>query len=198
MFITFEGIDGSGKTTQAKRLFNFLISIGQLACVTREPGGSFTGEKIRNIILSDELDDVTNFFLFNAARSDHCRNFIKPRLDDGYWVICDRFFDSTDVYQSNIDYSIRKICQKMAIPPGCYPSRTYVIDIPGSVAVERLRNRQDKLTSFDAKSEAEHEENRQKFRRLNNSDGRLVFIDGTKSEQEVFRQIFDNIPIKGN
>ena len=193
-FISFEGIDGSGKTTQASRLCNFLTDLGQKARLTREPGGSFAGERIRSIILTEELDDITNFFLFNAARSDHCRSIVKPLLDEGFWVICDRFFDSTDVYQSNIDYSIRKMCQKMAVPAGCFPSKTFVIDIPGSVAVERLQARQGKLTSFDAKSEKEHEANRQKFLRLHNGDGRLVFIDGTGTEQEVFRKIFDNLP----
>ena len=102
MFITFEGPDGSGKTTQIKRLKAFLEQNGIQVVLTREPGGTLIGEKIREIILDKdhiEMDNLTEALLYAASRAQHVAQVIRPNLDAGRTVICDRFMDSSLVYQ---------------------------------------------------------------------------------------------------
>src|ERR1700760_4026883 len=104
-FITFEGGEGTGKSTQSALLANKLESIGLGVLTTREPGGSPGAEIIRHVLLSGAakpLGAETEAILFAAARDDHVRNTIKPALDAGKWVICDRFIDSTRVYQGTL------------------------------------------------------------------------------------------------
>ena len=102
LFITFEGIDGSGKSTQSQLLAKSLESIGQSVILTREPGGSEGAEIIRSLLVSGETDrwsPETEILLFTAARRDHLEKTIQPALDKNQIVICDRFVDSTRVYQ---------------------------------------------------------------------------------------------------
>ena len=97
--LIFEGIDGSGKTTQLKKLRDYLELKNQKVFVTREPGGSEFGEECRRLFLNNQLDGLTEAFLAFAARNDHITQKIKPALQLGYWVLCDRFSDSTIAYQ---------------------------------------------------------------------------------------------------
>lgn len=101
-FVTFEGCEGVGKSTQVKKLKEYLASRGINAVFTREPGGTPISEQIRTIILDPEnksMDDVTELMLYAAARRQHTQEFIKPRLENGETVICDRYIDSTTAYQ---------------------------------------------------------------------------------------------------
>ncbi|MDD7158654.1 MAG: dTMP kinase [Firmicutes bacterium] len=101
-FVTFEGCEGVGKSTQVKKLKEYLVSRGINAVFTREPGGTPISEQIRTIILDPEnksMDDVTELMLYAAARRQHTQEFIKPRLENGETVICDRYIDSTTAYQ---------------------------------------------------------------------------------------------------
>ena len=102
-FITFEGGEGTGKSTQARKLADRLEAAGIATLVTREPGGTALGEDIRALILKDRPQDpLTELLLFAAARAEHMTAVIRPALDDGTWVISDRFIDSTRVYQGKL------------------------------------------------------------------------------------------------
>ena len=107
LFITFEGTEGSGKTTQSKILYEHLKSQNIKTIWTREIGGVEIAEKIRDIILHNEMDIMTEFLLVLAARKEHITKLIKPSLEDGYVVICDRFIDSTLVYNEYSKFSIQ-------------------------------------------------------------------------------------------
>ena len=102
MFITFEGIEGCGKTTQVKRFAKRLKGLGISLITTLEPGGTRIGKDIRKILLDSRnrnLSPLTELFLYAADRAQHVKELIKPALDEGKWVICDRFFDATVAYQ---------------------------------------------------------------------------------------------------
>ena len=99
MFIVFEGMDGTGKSTQAKLLSEALVKRGTPNVLTREPGGCPSAEQIRNLVLAKEFLPTTELLLMLAARNEHWHNTIQPALKKGQWVICDRYIDSTRVYQ---------------------------------------------------------------------------------------------------
>lgn len=130
-FITFEGGEGAGKSTQAKRLAERLERAGISVIVTREPGGTPVGEDVRELIMRDHpTDPVTELLLFAAARAEHVTSVIRPALDDGTWVISDRFMDSTRVYQGKL-YGLEPefIAQleKFTVAPD-YPDLTLILD----------------------------------------------------------------------
>lgn len=146
LFITFEGIEGSGKSTQAAQLADYLESSHVPLIMTREPGGTALGEKIRSLLISPEnkdMDDLTEVFLFAAARRQHVCQLIKPSLSDGMTVICDRFADATMAYQGygrglnpdDIKY-INDLCLW-----GVKPDITFLIDIDVDLSFERIRRR---------------------------------------------------------
>ena len=115
--LIFEGIDGSGKSTQIQMLSDFLKSKNQKVLVTREPGGSKFGENCRKLFLNEKLDGLTEAFLAFASRNEHILQKIKPALKVGYWVLCDRFSDSTIAYQGygrgvDIDF-LQKVASEM-------------------------------------------------------------------------------------
>ena len=115
-FITFEGIDGSGKSTQIRKLAKFLEDNGFDIIITREPGGSVGGEEIRNLLLQGAVDRwyaETEILLFTAARRDHLERIILPALQDGKIVICDRFTDSTRMYQGMRGPKLRDLVDKL-------------------------------------------------------------------------------------
>lgn len=145
IFITFEGIDGSGKSTQAKKLFGELTQRGLKTILTREPGGSPGSECIRRLLLENgKLDwsDLTELLLFFAARRDHVEKTILPALHDGTIVICDRYTDSTRVYQGGENPQFRKIIdslQKHVIQ--LEPDLTFILSINSKLAMQRTRDR---------------------------------------------------------
>lgn len=140
-FITFEGIDGSGKTTQTRRLADYLRKTGRKVVLTREPGGSPGAEEIRRLLVEGDPDrwsGETESLLFTAARRDHLEKTIRPALDDGCIVISDRFADSTRVYQGAARGDLRAFVERlhdMAI--GIEPDLTLVIDMDPAVALDR-------------------------------------------------------------
>ncbi len=110
-FLIFEGVDGSGKSTQIEKVRNFIKSKNQKVIVTREPGGSKFGEKCRTLFLREKVDGLTEVFLALASRNEHIKQTINPALESGYWVLCDRFSDSTIAYQGygrGVDVSFLK------------------------------------------------------------------------------------------
>lgn len=148
-FITFEGIDGSGKTTVATALHDMLSSSFALKQVilTREPGGTRFGQRIREIVLNEQCIDVARLFLMLADRTQHCVEILKPYLEKGHVVISDRYTDSTIVYQSNIGLTPTVINALNEISKhGIVPNLTFLLDVEQHIAIERIRK---SLKTFD-------------------------------------------------
>ncbi|WJH36350.1 dTMP kinase [Paenibacillus sp. CC-CFT747] len=146
VFITFEGPDGSGKTTQLHRLAEHLRRLGQDPLVTREPGGTAIGDKIREIILSPEnkeMADPSEVLLYAASRAQHVQEKILPALEQGRLVICDRFVDASVAYQAyglGMNREAVEAINRFATS-GLKPDRTYLLDVSPEISRERLLNR---------------------------------------------------------
>ena len=145
-FITFEGGEGSGKSTQAQRLAERLGARGIDVVVTREPGGSPFAEALRALILDPETPPhsaLSEALLFYAARADHLEKTIRPALNDGRWVICDRFSDSTRVYQSEaggLPAEVFDALEEMVVAPTS-PDLTLILDLPAELGLGRAHGR---------------------------------------------------------
>jgi dTMP kinase len=187
-FITFEGGEGTGKSTQAKKLAERLQSKGIATLVTREPGGTPLGEDIRGLILKDRPQDpLTELLLFAAARAEHMTAVIRPALDDGTWVISDRFIDSTRVYQGKL-YSIEpdliRLLEKYIVGHD-FPNLTLILDLPAEAGLERAASR-GTLSRYDAERIETHEKLRQGFLEIAEANAdRCVLIDGQLSVDSV-------------
>jgi len=179
-FITFEGGEGVGKSTQAKRLAERLERHGIPVVVTREPGGTPVGEDVRSLILKDRpTDPVTELLLFAAARAEHVTAVIRPALDEGTWVISDRFIDSTRVYQGKLyglEPELIRNLEHYTVAPD-YPDLTLILDLPASEGVERARVR-GTLSRYDAERIETHENLRKGFLEIATEEPkRCVLID---------------------
>ena len=153
-FIVFEGIDGSGKTTQINQLSKWLISTDLIPennklVITREPGGTKLGKSIRSLLLDTSIgkspDSITELLLYAADRSQHVNEIIRPTLDQGDWVISDRFCGSTLAYQGygrKLDINVIKDLEAIATQ-GIAPDITFLLDIPIEESIRRRRNRKD-------------------------------------------------------
>ena len=139
MFITFEGLDGSGKTTHIERLHYFLkYELKKNVMATREPGGTELAEELREILLNREMSDRTRIMLFNAARSDHVDKLIRPSLESGQIVLCDRYTDSTLAYQGVDDLHIKMANDVNAYGSyGLYPDLRIFLDISPQTCIDR-------------------------------------------------------------
>lgn len=158
LFITLEGGEGSGKTTLAKKLKEYYESLSYEVVLTREPGGTELGEKIRNYVVNEELNSTTELLLFSAVRRNHILTKILPALDSGKIVICDRYITSTFVYQGimgKIPLGIVDQFQDITITPpdrgrSIYPDIEILLDIDPEVGLKRIENR-DGNNKFDLK-----------------------------------------------
>lgn len=169
MFITFEGGEGVGKSTQIELLRQYFHQQGKLVITTREPGGTAFANKLRTIMLEQELyDPLTEYSLIATARRDHILNLIKPKLDDGYMVLCDRFFDSSIVYQGIVKgLDMNKINQLHdIINENFLPELTILLDMEAEHAQQRVFLRQEKMNHYDAKNSAFHKKIREGFLQL--------------------------------
>lgn len=180
-FITFEGGEATGKSTQSKRLAERLERAGIPVIVTREPGGTPVGEDVRALIMKDRpTDPVTELLLFAAARAEHMTSVIRPALYDGTWVISDRFIDSTRVYQGKL-YGLERTfidqLEKFIVAPD-YPDLTLILDLPASAGIERAELR-GTLSRYDAERIETHEALREGFLEIAEKEPqRCVIIDG--------------------
>jgi len=184
MLITFEGIDGSGKSTQAKRLYEHLKSLGYKVSLYRDPGSTELAEKIRELILGFEIDPTTELLLFECARSSLMWEKILPDLRDGKVVIVDRFIDSTMAYQGygrEINLGTVNILNHIAIR-GRKPDITFLLNVPLEMALERIKG---KRTRFEDKDYLRRVRDAYILIAHEQKD-RIVMLDGTRSEEEVF------------
>jgi dTMP kinase len=193
-FITFEGIDGSGKSTQAKRLASFLGARGVDVVLTREPGGSPGAEEIRRLLVEGEPDrwsPETEILLFTAARRDHLEKTIRPALARGAIVISDRFADSTRVYQGAARGDLRGLVDKLHDAViATEPDLTFVIDMSPEAALRRGLARQSGEDRFEDMGLDFQEKLRTGFLSLTNERAdRCVLIDGMRDPDTIANDI---------
>lgn len=193
-FITLEGIDGSGKSTQARRLADTLRTAGRDVVLTREPGGSPGAEEIRRLLVEGDPDrwsGETEILLFTAARRDHLEKTIRPALEDGRIVISDRFADSTRVYQGAARGELRDFVDRlhdMAI--GIEPDLTLVIDMDPAIALSRGLARNSGEDRFEDLGEGFQSRLRDGFLALaSEHPGRCTLIDGNRDADAVAANI---------
>lgn len=194
-FITFEGGEGTGKTTQARRLRAELDARRITAIVTREPGGSPGAEEIRSLLVQGDparWNPLTEALLFYAARCDHTERTIKPALAEGKWVICDRYSDSSYAYQGAGRGLDRETVRRIeAIAIGDFkPDLTFVLDLPPEVGLERAGRRGNDETRFEGFDALFHSRMRKAFLDLaRRAPDRCILIDASKDEDAVARAV---------
>ncbi|RAP41849.1 dTMP kinase [Rhodovulum viride] len=193
-FITFEGIDGSGKSTQARALAERLRAGGHEVVLTREPGGSPGAEEIRRLVLEGDPDRwsaETELLLFTAARRDHLERTIGPALDRGAVVICDRFADSTRVYQGITRGDLRATVDRLHdLMIGREPDLTVILDMAPATGLARARGRNGSEERFEDFGEALQARSRQGFLDLAAEfPGRCRVVDADRAPDEVARDI---------
>ena len=194
-FITFEGIDGSGKSTQIRKLAKFLEDNGFDIIITREPGGSVGGEEIRNLLLQGAVDRwsaETEILLFTAARRDHLERIILPALQGGKIVICDRFTDSTRMYQGMRGPKLRDLVDKLTKEViNCDPDLTIVIDIDPEISLERAKSRKTVEERFEDFGIDLQKKMRTGFIDLSKEfNSRIEVVNGQQSVDEIAKEIF--------
>jgi dTMP kinase len=189
VFLSFEGIDGSGKSTQARLLADALRALGHSVCLTREPGGSTGAEEIRRLVLEGEPDrwsTETELLLFTAARRDHLEKTIRPALARGEVVISDRFADSTRIYQGLTRGDLRDTVDRLHdLVIGCEPDLTVLIDIDPSLGLSRAVARAGKEMRFEDMGIAVQEKARAGFLALAAAHPRFAVIDGARAPESV-------------
>ncbi|HYI74841.1 MAG TPA: dTMP kinase [Gaiellaceae bacterium] len=190
MFVTFEGLDGSGKTTQAELLRARLEADGTTVLGTREPGGTELGDRIRNLVLYGEhVEPWAEALLYAAARAQHVEQVIRPGLEDGAVVICDRYVDSSVAYQGvgrGLGFD-RVLDINLAATDGLMPAQTFLLEIdPGHVAI-RVGEDHDRLESED---EEFHARVATGYRELvERFPERIVVLDGTRLPEEIAEDV---------
>src|SRR5438477_6753959 len=199
-FITFEGGEGTGKSTQGKRLAARLTGEGRAVVVTREPGGTPTAEAIREFVLAGlavELGARGEALLMATARADHVARVVRPALERGDWVISDRFLDSTRVYQAGAgkaDEAYLDALERLAVGD-TRPDLTIILDLPVATAMRRLaaRHAGDAAVAdrFERDDVATHETRRRAYLAIAAREPkRCVVIDAGRSEDEVAAAVF--------
>ncbi len=200
-FVTFEGGEGSGKSTQIKMLAERLNGARLPTIVTREPGGSPGAEVIRHVVLSGMgklLGPETESLLFAAARDDHVDQVIRPALDQGKWVLCDRFTDSTRVYQGQlgkVDPKLIRAMERVTIG-SLRPDLTLVLDVPVAVGLQRAIKRRGSAIAdrFEEEGLSFHEKLRDAYRQIAADDPqRCVLIDANADEATVGVRIWASL-----
>ena len=210
MFITFEGIDGCGKTTQVRRLVDRLTNLAVPVIHTLEPGDTRIGRDIRSILLDTKnkgMSPLAEVLLYAADRAQHLMEVIRPALSQNKWVVCDRFFDATTVYQGYARGQdiplIKTLNEKTCL--GVRPDMTILVDCPVEVGLKRAieRNRllrQEEQARFEKENMTFHQAVRKGYLEVAEKEpDRFVVVDGTlsmkKLEQVIFEHIRPHIPI---
>ncbi|MCF6368562.1 dTMP kinase [Rhizobium halophilum] len=192
LFVTFEGGEGAGKSTQIRRLADVLRSRGCDVLVTREPGGSIGAEAVRHVILSGAAEEFgvrMEAILFAAARNDHVEEVIRPALAQNAIVLCDRFMDSSRVYQGvtgNLESDFLDALQRVAIH-GLRPDCTIILDLPAAIGLARVRARSEgaSLDRFEREELQTHEKRREAFLEIAASDPVRCRIVNAERDEDV-------------
>jgi dTMP kinase len=195
-FITFEGSEGCGKTTQVQKLAERLARSGVTHLVTREPGGTPIGETIRELLQfaphNSSMTPETELFLFEASRSQLVREIIKPALERGMCVIADRFFDSTTVYQGAARTLDRELIERLnTFAVGdCIPDVTFVLDVDAATAKSRMQGPR-KTDRMEQQPAEFYERVRAGYRALTKREpSRVILIDGSRTADEIENEIW--------
>ncbi len=198
-FITFEGGEGAGKTTQTQLLVDHLRHQGMEVVQTREPGGTKGAEEIRNLLVTGDVnrwDPLTEALLIMAARVDHWNKVIQPALREGKWVICDRFMDSTLAYQGygrGVDIAFLENLYKNTLPNST-PNRTYVFNIDPQQGLTRSFNRRNKELRFENMDISFHEKLHGGFLEIAKKEPtRCLVIDATQDIETIKEIIIRDI-----
>jgi len=210
MFITFEGIEGSGKTTQIRHAVEFLKQRGKDCIVTREPGGTVTGQKIRAILLDPEsrgMDPSTELLLYMADRAEHVNKVVRPSLSAGKTVLCDRYFDATVAYQGyarGLDLDLLSKLHRLIIDD-LKPDKTILLDLPPEAGLSRAWKQIEEgtragfETRFEKEALAFHEKVREGYLDLARREpGRFVVIDAMKDEDQVRQDIIKVLSLRAS
>jgi dTMP kinase len=199
-FITFEGSEGSGKSTQAARLAAHLDRCGVPYMLTREPGGTPIGESIRELLQfaphNSNMTPQTELLLFEANRSQLVREVIKPALELGVCVIADRFLDSTTVYQGAARKLDRRMIERLNAfaVDDCIPDITFVLDIDAASAQSRIQREQRKPDRMEQQPPDFYDRVREGYRELaTNEPNRVVLIDGSGDPGDIEQQIWKSL-----
>tara|TARA_B100000530_G_scaffold162320_1_gene102208 strand:+ start:2055 stop:2687 length:633 start_codon:yes stop_codon:yes gene_type:complete len=199
LLITFEGGEGTGKSTQSKLLYDYLKSKTKDVILTREPGGCKESENIRNLLVKGNInkwDPITESLLHNAARREHIKNIIKPALLKNKIVICDRYIDSTMAYQGigqGVNSNFLNILSK-EITENIVANITFIFDIDPDISLKRAKKR-DKNTNnrYENFDLSFHKNIRNYFKSLINTNKRYILIDASNSIEEIHVKILKSI-----
>lgn len=208
-FITFEGGEGAGKSTQARLLAERLRAKGIEVVLTREPGGSAFAEQVRELILNPDTADhsaLAETLLFSAARADHLERTIRPALAAGHWVICDRFSDSTRVYQGvagGVPKAVIEALERLVVND-TVPDVTFVLDLPAAEGLARAQGRSDQMMpagtkpdGYEGRPLSYHERLRDGFLMIATAEPeRCVVVDAMQRQEEVAEQIWGTIEMR--
>jgi dTMP kinase len=204
LFITFEGIEGCGKTTQIRRLEKRLNTLGIPLLCTMEPGGTKIGSTIRHILLDPHnktLSPITELILYTADRAQHIEEVIKPALHQGKWVLCDRFIDATTAYQGAARGMDMRLIQTLndTATQGIRPNITFLLHCPVEMGLERARQRnretaQDHQGRFEQERMAFHRAVQKGYLELAAKEPkRFVVVDATLLEDVVEQEIWKSL-----
>lgn len=198
-FISFEGGEGAGKSTQVARLAERLRAHGIEVVLTREPGGTPGAEAVRELIVNgtaERWNPITEALLVNAARADHVARLIEPALARGAWVVCDRFVDSTLAYQGagkGLDETLLRQLHEMAAG-GLLPDLTLILDLDVAAGLARANARRGSVDRFEGHDRAFHERVRNGFRAIATNDPRRCrLIDAGRRVEEVAEAIWQAV-----
>jgi dTMP kinase len=194
--ITLEGVDGAGKSTHIEFLAQRLQARGRQLLVTREPGGTPLAEKLRALVLTEPMTPLTETLLMFAARTDHVERVIRPALQSGRWVLCDRFTDATAAYQGAGKGVSQDLIQRLAEAshPGLVPDRTLIFDCPYDVARRRLAASGRTLDRFENEGAEFFDRVRQAYlARAAAQPERIRLIDATQTIEEIHKTLEESI-----
>lgn len=193
-FITFEGLDGAGKSTHIAAAVELLRARGHTVVATREPGGTAIAEKIRALLLAEPMDLATETLLMFAARQSHLAEVIRPALDQGQWVVCDRFTDATYAYQGGgRGVSAARIeALETWVQEGLQPDLTILFDLPFEIARQRIGGERQ-LDRFETEAADFHKRVRAAYQqRAQQSPHRIAVLDAAQG-QEVIRRAVESL-----